>query len=645
MTRDITITFADGSTHTYKNAPDTITPETVQKRAQAQFGKPVTSIDGGRESPSVGADGTPPEDSKGYLTKIREGAESIIEPVATLASGLVAAPVAGFTGMVGDAYSGLTGEPRIGEQVASDVMQGMTYAPRSEGAKQNLESLGKLLDKSKLAGLPVAGSELSLIQQGVKSGAKLAAPLIESKIQSIGVGTQDLASKVMINALKGTPTQLLKGDVKVAADELLKRGLSPNEKGIAALEARIAELNSEIANKIGSSTALINKQKVLDRLQGVRDRFVKTVNPESDLAAIQNVGTEFSRHPLASGENIPIQLAQEMKKATGLELRKKYGELGSAQTEAQKSIVRGLKEEIAAAEPSVASLNAEERALFRTLNVAERRSFMEMNKDPVPLYGALRSPTAWAAFTADKSTAFKALIARTLNKVGKKLSGPAMEKPQNKFELALDDSPLPQSQPQPMHQGRGLLSLSDEQMVLPKIEFQPQDALDFPLQPRNAPLYQRGGIPQETGLSLSAPEPTMPAIPYSTGEAPKGRGLLSLSDEKISSKQNGWNPHEKGTIDFKLRQQVMDDLAPTTDALRQQLSDLMDKAEKQQGFWKNRTQTDIKELEQYFRAGLKQIGIDKPSDAWGQAIYSFGGETTLPIQKSGRSGMLTGAKQ
>jgi soluble lytic murein transglycosylase-like protein len=51
MPRDITVTFADGQTHTYKNAPDDITPEQVSERAQREFGQPVTALDGGRGSP------------------------------------------------------------------------------------------------------------------------------------------------------------------------------------------------------------------------------------------------------------------------------------------------------------------------------------------------------------------------------------------------------------------------------------------------------------------------------------------------------------------------------------------------------------------------------------------------------------------
>ena len=47
MARNITITFDDGTSHVYQNAPDTLTPESVQSRAEKDFGKSVVGIDGG----------------------------------------------------------------------------------------------------------------------------------------------------------------------------------------------------------------------------------------------------------------------------------------------------------------------------------------------------------------------------------------------------------------------------------------------------------------------------------------------------------------------------------------------------------------------------------------------------------------------
>ena len=48
MPRNITVTFDDGSSHVYENAPDNLTPDAVTARAQKDFGKAVTALDGGR---------------------------------------------------------------------------------------------------------------------------------------------------------------------------------------------------------------------------------------------------------------------------------------------------------------------------------------------------------------------------------------------------------------------------------------------------------------------------------------------------------------------------------------------------------------------------------------------------------------------
>lgn len=47
MPRNITITFQDGTTHSYQNVPDDVTPDAVHERAAKEFAKPITNIDGG----------------------------------------------------------------------------------------------------------------------------------------------------------------------------------------------------------------------------------------------------------------------------------------------------------------------------------------------------------------------------------------------------------------------------------------------------------------------------------------------------------------------------------------------------------------------------------------------------------------------
>ena len=50
MSRNVTITFADGSSHVYENAPDNLTPDMAEARALKDFGKQVVNLDGGKAS-------------------------------------------------------------------------------------------------------------------------------------------------------------------------------------------------------------------------------------------------------------------------------------------------------------------------------------------------------------------------------------------------------------------------------------------------------------------------------------------------------------------------------------------------------------------------------------------------------------------
>lgn len=68
MPRDITVTFEDGATHVYRGAPDDVTPEVVAKRAQSEFGKAVTALDGGRKAAGLAA-----VDSGGRGEMVAEG--------------------------------------------------------------------------------------------------------------------------------------------------------------------------------------------------------------------------------------------------------------------------------------------------------------------------------------------------------------------------------------------------------------------------------------------------------------------------------------------------------------------------------------------------------------------------------------------
>ena len=353
---------------------------------------------------------------------LKESAESALEPVAAIGTGLAGVLAGNIAGMGSGLYSKVTGQPDVSDEVSREFAEALTYRPRSQSAQANMQALGRFMqsDAGKaIQGLPVAGNELAQI-------GRLAGPATQQVVrpiaQSSGEGLKRSAQSWMENALKGTVNQVERGDVATAARELLKRNLSPNQKGIAAIEARLAQLQEEVANEIAGSTAQINKQKVIDRLQDVRDKFIKIVNPEADLETINVTGSRFAEHPLIPGEAMSAQLAQDIKKGTYQELRNKYGQLGSAEVEAQKALARGLKEELDIAIPGIGVLNAEEAALYKTLGVAERRVIQEAMKDPLSHSGAYSAPVVYATLTLNKSSAAKALLARLLNRTGKALA-------------------------------------------------------------------------------------------------------------------------------------------------------------------------------------------------------------------------------
>jgi len=82
MPRNITVTLDDGTQHSYQNVPDDVTPEQVTQRAQQEFGKGVTSIDGGRGSESQPDEQEQKKESVGVFDALKAGAKRGVEQVA-----------------------------------------------------------------------------------------------------------------------------------------------------------------------------------------------------------------------------------------------------------------------------------------------------------------------------------------------------------------------------------------------------------------------------------------------------------------------------------------------------------------------------------------------------------------------------------
>jgi hypothetical protein len=222
----------------------------------------------------------------------------------------------------------------------------------------------------------------------------------------------DAAHYLMTSALKPTIAQHRSGDAAKAVQTLLDEGINPTNGGVEKLKNLVDNIDYQIKDKISNSTATIDKQKVIDALRTTKQDFTNQVDPIADLNTIQDVGDRFNMHPAISGNDIPVQQAQDFKTGTYGILKKKYGQVGTADTEAQKALARGLKEQIANAVPDIADLNARQSNLLGSLDVTERRAFMDGNKNPLGLTSLTPSMKNAALFMADKSALIKSLLAR-----------------------------------------------------------------------------------------------------------------------------------------------------------------------------------------------------------------------------------------
>ena len=275
------------------------------------------------------------------------------------------------------------------------------------------EAGGKVSELAGRAGLPAEAAGglgfatnvgLQAIPALIGGGAaKAVAPLMEGA-----------AARLMQSALKPPLKELRRGQAAEAIQTMLDEGINVSQGGVTKLREKIGELNRQIGEAIASSPATVDKNKVAQELLGTLDRFKKQVTPQSDIAVIESAWKNFINHPLLTGDQIPIQLAQELKQGTYRALKGKYGELGSAETESQKTLARGLKEGVAEGAPVVRPLNAEESKLLNALSLTERRVLISMNKNPMGLSLLSTHPAAWASFLADRSELFKSIVARMM---------------------------------------------------------------------------------------------------------------------------------------------------------------------------------------------------------------------------------------
>jgi hypothetical protein len=283
--------------------------------------------------------------------------------------------------------------------------------------------VGSMLASGTLSALqPTLGNESRLENAtiGTLTGGAVNAPQLLEKPLKAG------ANRLMMSAIKPGKKELQSGEGQRAVQTLLEEGVNPTlgrtwlGRGLDTLESKIGALNDEISGIIQNSTKTISKDAVIGYLDDLMEKAKYSLAPDADMAAVQAVKDQFIAHPLVKGKDIPVQLAQKLKQGTYKSIgTKNFNEIGGSTKEALRAGAKGLKEGVASAEPSVAALNAKEGDLINALDVAESRAYTALKNNPAGIAGLAGNPAQFAAMMADRSDAFKALIARMMYQTGK----------------------------------------------------------------------------------------------------------------------------------------------------------------------------------------------------------------------------------
>jgi hypothetical protein len=165
------------------------------------------------------------------------------------------------------------------------------------------------------------------------------------------------AQRMYQSAMKPVGTAAEKSSVVQTG---LREGIVLSEAGIEKTTTRIDSLEEQLGHAIDLAGAN-GKQIPTASL----DRFVTAVKENfkyiSDIAyrdkAVEDIDNVLNNFKKQYGNYLPVDVAQKIKTNTYQWLRNAYGELSSPIKEANKQLVRGLKEGIVNAAPIVADIN------------------------------------------------------------------------------------------------------------------------------------------------------------------------------------------------------------------------------------------------------------------------------------------------
>lgn len=201
------------------------------------------------------------------------------EAALSVGTGLVAAPIGAAAGVVkgftGGKYGTQEGAQEASQR-AAEIAHSLTYEPRTEAGKGALETVGKVVDASKLAGLgPTEGMALSGVLAGpraVSGAVRAEAPAgrVPGQMGSVGASGITPAEQAAVIASKASPE--LQKEVAKVGPKLTPQGLKTVERHVQSdsLPVPIKLTPGQATQDVG---LLSTEQNSRASHEGLRNRF------------------------------------------------------------------------------------------------------------------------------------------------------------------------------------------------------------------------------------------------------------------------------------------------------------------------------------------------------------------------------------
>jgi hypothetical protein len=227
-----------------------------------------------------------------------------------------------------------------------------------------------------------------------------------------------LASKIYASKLK--PSTTIPVAKRAAMVETgLREAIPVSKGGLDKIAVLMEDLEGKIAARIEATgpNRTISPKKVASRLDETEATFANQVNPGADLKAIRSARKEFeSRY---GGQDMTAAEALKLKRGTDAQLKSRsYGELKTAETEAQKALVRGLRDELYEQFPELGDLSAREASLIQLKKELERAVARSDNWNLMGIQEPLTATAVGTITQSPKAGAAAGFLAGILKRPG-----------------------------------------------------------------------------------------------------------------------------------------------------------------------------------------------------------------------------------